>query len=144
MGADLRVAPGPADHLHRVVAQGEVDLERRRVGRVGREAGPREEALRHPVVTEILLETGQTPPGDLALAAEAGDQAELLERPEVGERRGSSYAEAPGDRVQRDAVSLAALSRDEAKGLELPPGQSLERLHDPGQPGAVFMVGPNF
>jgi hypothetical protein len=138
------VSPGPADHLDRVVAQGKVDLERRRVGRVGREAGPREEALRHPVVTEILLETSLTPSGDLALAAEADDQTELFQRPKVGERRGSPYAEAPGDRVQRDAVSLAALSRDEAKGFELPSGQSLERLHDPGQPRAVFMVGPNF
>jgi len=126
------------------MAQCEVDLEGGRVRGVGRKTGPRKEALRHTVVAKVLLEARLAPPSDLALATEPTDQAELLERPEMGESGGCSDPETLGDGVQRDAATLASVGGDEAKGLELSPRQALERLHVSHYARRVFTVGPNF
>lgn len=123
------MASGLADLLDRAVAQREVDLERGLMGRLGGEPRTGEEALRHAVVAEVLVEAELTPPGDEALPSEARDKAELLERTEMRERGGRLHAQASCDRVERDPARVGRAGRDQAKRLELPARQTLKRFH---------------
>jgi hypothetical protein len=135
MRTNLGMPLGLADLLDRPVAQGEIDLESGGVRRFGRETGSGEEALGEPVVPEVLVQTALTAGRQPALAPEPKDQPVRLQRAQEGERGGGRHSEALGDPVEGDPRPLRPPARHEPQGIDLAPGEPLERLHERSRAG---------
>jgi hypothetical protein len=121
---------GPANLVDRTVRDGEVDLVRRSARFLGPEPEVAEQRLGHAVVALVLQERSATSVGQPALAPEPRDESELLERPEMGQRRRGSDMEPHGDLFEARAAHLVLPRRDDTKSLDLTMGQLLQSLHE--------------
>jgi len=120
---------GPADLVHRPVGDREVDFVRRRARLFRSEAEAPEQGLGHSVVPLILLQGAVSLVRQTALSTEPRDQAELLERSEVGEGGRRAHAESRGDVLEARTSSRGLSDRDDPKGFDLAMGELLEGLH---------------
>jgi hypothetical protein len=67
------VTAGAAKTIDRAVREGEIDLESRMMGLVGRETQLLEQILRHPMMSLVLEETRLPAGSEAALSAVADD-----------------------------------------------------------------------
>jgi hypothetical protein len=144
MGAEGRMPLGGADLLDRAVAQREVHLSRGTAGGVGRKASPREQTLRDSVMALVLLEDRGPASREATFPAEARNEAELLERSEMGEGGRGSYMEPESDLLQTGAVRFTLSDRNHSKRLDLPMRELLEGLHVRNEESSLYMGNPNY
>jgi len=133
-----------ADLLHGAVAQGKVHLPSSAARSIRGKAGAGEQALGHSVVTPVFFQASEPAAGETALAAEASDQAQFLERTEVGEGRGGPHVQARGDVLEAGTAGFALPGRDHPKSLDLPMGQLLKCLHNSEEKSRVYIRHPNY
>ena len=133
-----------ANLLNRAMTQREVDLSSGFARSLGREAGPREQALRHAVVASILREAREPPIRETALPAKARDQPQFFKRSQVGQGGRWPHAEPGGDILQARPAGVALTVSDDSKGLHLSMGELLERLHAADEPSRVYMCTSNY
>jgi len=135
---------GPADLVHRPVGDREVDFVRRRARLLRSEAEAPEQGLGYSVVPLILLQGAVSLVCEPALSAESHDQAELLERSEVGEGGRRAHVESRGDVLEARTPPRGLSDRDDPQGRDLAMGELLEGLHVMGEKPAVYIWYPNY
>ena len=144
MGANRRVSLGRTDALDCPVAERKVHLASRAARRLDRESGVREQALGDAVVSSVLLEADESPAGEPTLSSEARDQAEILERAEMGERGRGAYMEAGGDFLEARPPRIVLSGFDDSQCFDLTMGQLLESLHESVTTSSVYIGHPNY
>jgi len=144
MGTEGRVPLGRADRFDRTVAQREVHLPGRPAGGLGREAGPREEALGDPVMSSIFLKASKTSVREPTLATEPGDQFQLFERAQMRQSRWGPNPQSGRDVLQARPTGFLLPSRDDAKRLHLTMGELLKSLHEQSYESTVYIGITNY
>lgn len=144
VGARRRMLLGAADFVDRAVRNGQVDLVRGRARFLGSEPEISEQGLGHPMMTLVLLQGAGTPVREPTLAAEARDQPELFEGPQVGQGGGWSHPKPERDILEARPSGRALSSRDDPERLNLAMGELLQRLHAGRKLRTVYIGTPNY
>jgi hypothetical protein len=142
--ARSRVELGTADLVDRPVGDREVDFVCRGARLLRTQAEAPEQGLGHSVMPLVLLQGAISLVRDSALSAESRNQAELLERSEVGERGRGAHPESRSDVLETRAASVDLSDCDDPESLDLPMGQLLEGLHVVRQKPSIYIVHPNY